>query len=283
VQGLSVGGRVGAELVRQCGPQPLVGGEGRSRLPGPEVGEHRRPVGRLVERVGAQRRLGVRQRAALVADRQRGPPGRLPGMHGQALGRAPGRLRPVGIRLLGQDRSPPQQVEGALGGGQGERGLAGQPTLRLGDQPLGVVQVDGQPRTGHEPPAVAAAGDRVRPEHGPQPADQRGQVGVGIGRWPVAPEGLGEHLGRDDPAAPCQQQLQQRASLAAGQLVGGDGHAVAAHHERAEHLDGERDRVGHAGIVGDQRSGRNRPAQRFQLSASSGTSSSRDAWAWSPW
>jgi hypothetical protein len=80
------------------------------------------------------------------------------------------RQGPVGVGLVSQERAPPEQGQGTLGGGQGQGRLAAEAGLGLGGQPLGLVQVDLGPGPGHEPPALAVAGDRVRPEHGPQPA-----------------------------------------------------------------------------------------------------------------
>jgi hypothetical protein len=127
-----------------------------------------------------------------------------------------------GVGLVGQERAPPEQVQGPLGGGQGQGGLAAEAGPGLAGQPFRLVQVDLDPGPGHEPPPLAVAGDGVRAEHGPQPAHQRGQVGVGVGGRPPAPQGLDQHLGRDDRAPPGQQQLQQGASLAASHPVGRD-------------------------------------------------------------
>jgi SAM-dependent methyltransferase len=59
VQGLGLGAGVGAELPSQRLPQELVGGQGGGGLPGAGVGDHHRPVRRLVERVGGDRRARV--------------------------------------------------------------------------------------------------------------------------------------------------------------------------------------------------------------------------------
>jgi hypothetical protein len=197
----------------------LVGGEGGGGLAGGGVGEHGGPPGGLVKGVGGGGGARVGQGAGVVADGQGGVPGEVPGPGGEVLGFAAGGLGPVGVGLVGQERAPAEQGQGTLGGGQGEGRLAGQAGLGPGGEPFRLVQVDLDPGPGDEPPALAVAGDRLRPEHGPQPADQRGQVGVGVGGRPPAPQGLGGDVCRDDRAAPGQQQLEQGAPLAAGQLV----------------------------------------------------------------
>jgi hypothetical protein len=251
VQGPGLGGGLGAELLGEGLAEPLVGGQGGGRLAGGGVGEHGGPPGGLVEGVGGVGGAGVGQGAGGVADGQGGVAGEAPGPCGQALGLAPGREGPVGVGLVGQERAPPEQGQGALGGGQGQGRLGAEAGLGLTGQPLRLVQVDLGPRPGHEPPALAVAGDRLGPEHGPQPAHQRGQVGVGVGGRPPVPQGLDEHVGRDDPAPPGQQQLQQGAALAAGQLVG---RHLAAVHGDAEHAQDPHAEVGlatHERIVGD--------------------------------
>ena len=246
MQGLALGSGVGAELLGQGPAEALVGGQGGSRLAGGGGGGHHGPPGRLVQAVGGGGGGGVGQGPAGVANGQGGLPGQAPGPGGQPLGLAPGRHRPVGVGLVGQERPPPEQGQGTLGGGQGQGRLAGQPGLGLGGQPGRLLQVNLDPRPGHEPPAVPAAGDHLRAEHGPQPAHQCGQVGVGVGRRPSAPQGLDQHVGRDDLAPPGQQQLEQGAALAAGQLLGRHLAAVHGHGEDAQHLHPEVGLLTHA-------------------------------------
>ena len=235
MEGLGLGGGVGAELLGQGPAEPLVGGQGGGGLAGGGVGAHDRPPGGLVQGVRGGGGAGVGQGPGRVADGQGGVGGQPPGPDAEALGLAPGREGPVGVGLVGQERAPPKQVEGAPGGGQGQGGLAAQAGLGLAGQPLRLVQVDLGRRPGHEPPALAVAGDRVRPEHGPQPADQRGQVGVGVGGRPPLPQDLDQHVGRDDRPPPGQEQLQQGAALAAGQPVRRDLAAVHGDGERPQH------------------------------------------------
>jgi hypothetical protein len=270
---------------------------------------HDGPPGGLVQGVGGGGGAGVGQGAGRVADGQGRLPGEPPGPGGQVSGLAPGRHGPVGVGLVGQERAPPTQSQGALGGGQGQGGLAAEAGLGLAGQPFRLVQVDLDPAPGHEPPSLAVAGDGVRAEHGPQPAHQRGQVGVGIGGRAPAPQGLDQHLGRDNRAPPGQQQLQQGAALAAGQPMGRDLPAVDGDREHAQHLHADvavathppivsiaatrgQDRPprgGGASALGGDAQARpglaaaNRSAQRFQVSASSGAWSSRDAAVWSSW
>ena len=251
MEGLGLGGGVGAELGGQGLAEVLVGGQGGGGLAGGGVGEHDGAPGGLVEGVGAGGGAGVGEGAGGVADGQGGVPGQPPGPGGQAFGLAPGRHGPVGIGLVGQERAPPEQGQGALGGGQGQGGLAAQAGLGLAGQPLRLVQVDLDPRPGREPPALAVAGDRVRPQRGPQPAHQRGQVGVRVGRRPPRPQGLDQHLGRHHRAPPGQQQLQQGPPLAAGQLVGRDLAAVHGDREHAKHLHPEAGLLTHPPIVVD--------------------------------
>jgi hypothetical protein len=146
-------------------------------------------------------------------------------------------------------RPPRARARSAAARGQG--GLAAEAGLGLAGQPFRLVQVDLDPRPGHEPPTLAVAGDGVRPEHGPQPAHQRGQVGVGVGGRAPAPQGLDQHLGRDDRAPPGQQQLQQGAALAAGQPMGRDLTAVDGDREHAQHLHADVAVATHAPIVVD--------------------------------
>jgi hypothetical protein len=129
------------------------------------VGEHHRPVRRLVERVGGDRRARVLQRPAEVADGQRRPPGGPAGPPGQSLGLASGRLGPVGVGLVGHDRPAAEQVERLARGGQRQRRLVLQPRLGLGGQPLGLVEVDHHPLAGDEAPAPPVAGDGVHADH----------------------------------------------------------------------------------------------------------------------
>jgi hypothetical protein len=163
VEGLGVGGRVGAELVGEGLTEVLVGGEGGGGLAGGGVGEHDGAPGGLVEGVGGGGGAGVGQGAGMVADGQGGVPGQVPGSGGEVLGLAARGLGPVGVGLVGQERAPAEQDEGTLGGGEGEGRLAGQAGLGLGGEPFRLVQVDLDPGPGHEPPALAVAGDRLRP------------------------------------------------------------------------------------------------------------------------
>jgi hypothetical protein len=173
VQGLGLGGGVGAELVGEGRAELLVGGEGGGGLAGDDVGAHDGAPGGLVEGVGGGG-AGMGQGSRVVADGHGGVPGEVAGPRGQVLGLAAGGLGPVGVGLVGQEPAPAEESEGALGGGQGEGRLAGQAGLGLGGQPLRLVQVDLGPRPGHEPPALAVTGHHLGPEHGPQPADQGG-------------------------------------------------------------------------------------------------------------
>ena len=302
MEGLGLGGGVGAELGGQGLAEALVGGQGGGGLAGGGVGAHDGPPGGLVQGVGGGGGAGVGQGAGRVADGQGGLPGEPPGPGGQASGLAPGRHGPVGVGLVGQERAPSTQGQGALGGGQGQGGLAAEAGLGLAGQPFRLVQVDLDPGPGHEPPSLAVAGDGVRAEHGPQPAHQRGQVGVGVGGRAPAPQGLDQHLGRDDRAPPGQQQLQQGAALAAGQPWAGTSRpstatastpstctrtlpwrpirrlwsiAATGGQDRPPPGGGPQGRPGLAAA--------NRSAQRFQVSASSGAWSNRAAAAWSSW
>ena len=299
MEGLGLGGRIGAELGGQGLAEALVGGQGGGGLAGGGVGAHDGPPGGLVQGVGGGGGAGVGQGAGGVADGQGGLPGEPPGPGGQAPGLAAGRHGPVGVGLVGQERAPPIQGQGALGGGQGQGGLAAEAGLGLAGQPFRLVQVDLDPGPGNEPPTLAVAGDGVRAEHGPQPAHQRGQVGVGVGGRTPAPQGLDQHLGRDDRAPPGQQQLQQGAALAAGQPMGRDLTAVDGDREHAQHLHADVAVATHPPIVVDhlgpatrtrpgqprawEASAANRSAHRFQVPASSGARSSRAASAWSSW
>jgi hypothetical protein len=251
VEGARLGGRVGAELLGQGLAELLVGGQGGGGLAGVGVGEHDGAPGGLVEGVGLGGGAGVGEGAGGVADGEGGLPGQAPGPGAKAVGLAPGGHGPVGVGLVGQERPPSEQGQGTLGGGQGQGRLAGQPRLGLAGQPLRLLQVDLDPRPGHEPPALPFAGDRVRSQHGPQPAHQRGQVGVRVGGRPPLPQCLGVHVGRDDRVPPGQQQLQQGAALAAGQLMNRDLAAVHGDSEDAQHLHAEVGLLTHGRIMVD--------------------------------
>ena len=240
VQGGGLRAGVGAELVGEPLAQALVGGQGGGRLGGAPVGQHHGPVGRLVQRVGRHRGAGVDERPGRVAAGQGGLPGDPADPAGQRLDLPAGLGRPVGVRLVGQQRAPAEQAERPLGGGAGQGRLAGgEPAFGLAGQPFRLLEVDLDARPGGEPPAVPVAGDRPRPQDASQPADQGRQVRLRIGRRPGAPEHLGEHVGADQRAAPGQQHLQQGAGLSVGDLVGGQGLAASQHRERPEDLDPE--------------------------------------------
>ena len=244
------GGRVGAEVGGQGLAEALVGGQGGGGLAGGGVGAHDGPPGRLVQGVGGGGGAGVGQGAGRVTDGQGGLPGEPPGPGGRrpASRRAAMARSASGSSARNGPRSPRAR---ALGGGQGQGGLAAEAGLGLAGQPFRLVQVDLDPGPGHEPPTLAVAGDGVRAEHGPEPAHQRGQVGVGVGGRAPAPQGLDQHLGRDDRAPPGQQQLQQGAALAAGQPMGRDLTAVGSDREHAQHLHADVAVATHPPIVVD--------------------------------
>jgi hypothetical protein len=163
VEGLGVGGGVGAELVGEGLAEVLVGRRGRRRA-------HRRRCGRAWWRARRTRRRGRRWWR-----RGRGPgrgggrrrPGRRP-RRGAWRSRSAARPRggeagPSRRRAHRPGRSPAEQGQRTLGGGEGEGRLAGQAGGGLGGEPFRLVQVDLDPGPGHEPPALAVAGDRLRP------------------------------------------------------------------------------------------------------------------------
>ena len=158
MEGLGVGGGVGAELVGEGLAEVLVGRRGRRRA-------HRRRCGRAWWRARRTRRRGRRWWR-----RGRGPgrgggrrrPGRRP-RRGAWRSRSAARPRggeagPSRRRAHRPGRSPAEQGQRTLGGGEGEGRLAGQAGGGLGGEPFRLVQVDLDPGPGHEPPALAVAG-----------------------------------------------------------------------------------------------------------------------------
>lgn len=134
-----LGGRICAELGREYGPQPVKRNQRGCRLARSLMSPHQRPAGRLVERVGEQRGLGdvagdrrlTRAQCGLRGD-QADPP--------EQPGRGdPGRLGPIRIGLVVEQPPATQQVERPARGRHRQRRGTVQAGLRLGTEPLGLV------------------------------------------------------------------------------------------------------------------------------------------------
>ena len=182
--------------------------------PGP-VRFHQQAYGGLVEAVGGHRGLGDLARHVGFTREQGRLGEEVPRLAQQPHG--PGaRVRdPEGVGLAHQHVAGSEQVERALSRRGGERRLVGEPLPRLGDEPCRVVEVhpDGLGRT--QPVAVPPAGDHLRAQRRPQPADERRHVLGRAARRTVVPERVDDAVGRHDPLPVDREQRQQAAGLPA--------------------------------------------------------------------
>ena len=144
------------------------------------------------------------------------------------------------------------------------------PARRYRRQPVAAQQRQGDPGRGRRPqhvaraaPAVHLLGERgqlgrvepvtdqqvatisvldpVPAQHRPQPADQHGQLVLGLGRRRVAPQRVDQHVGRHDLALGQGQCAERQPALPAAQGLRLDAvHAEVAQHPQRQRL--------HAGI-----------------------------------
>ena len=193
-----LGRGVDAQLVGKDRAQPLVRRQCARRLAGQRVGAQQDPHRGLVQRVGERGQLGQVHRRRRVAAAQ----GRLrtdrPRSMAQVVSSGTRRVDPRRGRLLGQDDALERTGRGVRRG-SGQPRLTGlQAGVRLGDQPVGLGQVDDD--LAADPPPRTVAADGLGAEHRTQPAHQRGHV---LGRpfgLRLRPDQLGELLGRPDAA-----------------------------------------------------------------------------------
>jgi hypothetical protein len=108
-------------------------------------------------------------------------------MSQQAAHLIAGRIRPCCVGLVGQRRARGQQPERPLGCGQGYRGSGCHFAFRLVAVLASRIEVDADAGSARQPIAGPAAKDGPGAQRRAEPADERGDVLLGGGRWPTVP------------------------------------------------------------------------------------------------
>ena len=257
MQGLGLRRGIRPHVLRQDGTKTLVGRQGLTRAAGPMHGQHHRAVGLLVQGILRDPSLGNLGGAVELRELHGGHPAAPAGSPEQGRRRVPGGRGPLRVGLVFQCAAGPQQHERSIGRPTRQRGLAGrQASLRLRDQPLRLVEVDVEAVAGNEAIASCAARDGLRPEHGAEAADQRGEVTVPL-RWRlVAPQGFGDPVAGNDVVPFQDQDLQQRPALPAADLLGPEGSSILRDAKPTDQVDAEAGRHVPARPI---RGGRGRP------------------------
>ncbi len=229
-----LGSGLGAELV---GERLAERGVRRQRQGRPAAGRlrpHDRPHGLLVQGIGEGVGRGEVERVPPVPGVEERRGGHLTRtLHepydGRVLGQGPWRLGP----RLG-DRTADQRQPDA-GGRDRARDLARRlAPFGLTDDRLELREIE---PVRLEAIATVGAVDPVPAQHPPQPAGEHRELVAGPGGRLVPPERVGEHVGRDRPAAGERQQVEQVARLAvqARQIGSVDGEFPEHPHGQCTH------------------------------------------------
>ncbi len=231
-----LGGRIRAELIRQRGPEALVGIQGCGVVGRSVVGRHERAGGLLVEGIRPGRGPGRLQGRIRVAHLEGRPPRRASGLPQDPIGRRSNVVDPDRVGLTFQD-GPGEQRARPAGGRERQRWLgAREPGPRLLRQPGGDVEIHVH-RPHHQAVAVAVAPDGLRAQDAPETADERGHVLLVPRRRVACPQGVRDLVRGEGPATAGGHQLEQLPALAASHLAFRQGPASAHHAERAHQVD----------------------------------------------
>ena len=235
VKGGGLRGRVRAELGGQALPGPSVGGQGGGHLAARDVGAQQDPQGLLVVTVGRQgggRGVGGGHPVSgLEQHGSRHPPGPA----GQPVQLGQPELSPfTGDR--GQPVAAQQRERDPGRGRRAEHVPRAAPAVHLLGERGEFGRVE--PVADQQVAAVAVL-DPVPAQHRPEPADQHGQLILGLGGRRVAPQRVDQHVGRHHLALGQGQHAQRQPALPAAQGLRFDAvHAEVAQHPQRQGLHG---------------------------------------------